>query len=140
MNDKNLQKALKNLQNTLKTFPLPTQIVRGGVAEGIVWVVARGPIGLNGYVRVPDCGHPWSKAFPEGDWALDEHLNVHGGVTFSEKQWIGFDTAHAGDIWSEEYDTHGITRGYDSLYGILWNEDLVVLETLAMANQLASIR
>ena len=49
MNEKNLQKALKNLQKTLKTFPLPTQIVRGGVAEGIVWVVARGPIGLNGY-------------------------------------------------------------------------------------------
>jgi hypothetical protein len=25
------------------------------------------------------------------------------------------------------------------MYGILWNEDLVVLETLAMANQLAAI-
>ena len=137
MNNKNLQKALK-------TFLLPTQIVRSGVAEGIVWAVARGPIGLNGYVRVPDSGHPWSKEFPEGDWALDEHLNVHGGVTFSDHPWIGFDTAHAGDMWSEEYDTHGITRLTGlwtdvGMYGILWNENLVVLETLAMANQLAAI-
>ncbi len=134
----------KNLQKALKTFLLPTQIVRSGVAEGIVWAVARGPIGLNGYVRVPDSGHPWSKEFPEGDWALDEHLNVHGGVTFSDHPWIGFDTAHAGDMWSEEYDTHGITRLTGlwtdvGMYGILWNENLVVLETLAMANQLAAI-
>lgn len=134
----------KNLQKALKTFPLPTQIVRSGVAERIVWAVARGPIGLNGYVRVPDSGHPWSKEFPEGDWALDEHLNVHGGVTFSDHPWSGFDTAHAGDMWSEEYDTHGITRLTGlwtdvGMYGILWNEDLVVLETLAMANQLAAI-
>lgn len=134
-------------EKALNSFPLPSEVVLSGVSEGIVWVIARGVVGLNGYVRVPDNGHPWSKEFPAdengwGDWGLDEYLSVHGGVTFAKHPWIGFDTAHAGDNWSAEYDPRGLSDiiGKSSFGGELWTEDKILLETLAMANQLAAIR
>ena len=52
---------------------------------------------FNGYVRLPD-NHP----FVNLSYAEITSISIHGGLTYSEKQWIGFDTAHSGDCWPEE--------------------------------------
>jgi hypothetical protein len=69
----------------------------------------------NGYVVIPENHSLFGKDYDE----LNEIVNVHGGLTFSEDLtnlegmpvevtagWVvGFDTAHAGDTldkWSEE--------------------------------------
>lgn len=55
----------------------------------------RGPVGSwCGYVGVPE-GHPWYETEPE--------VRVHGGISYSAREddglwWVGFDTAHAGDL------------------------------------------
>ena len=47
---------------------------------------------LCGYIEV-DADHPWhALTYDEVD------VCVHGGLTFSENGWFGFDCAHAGDI------------------------------------------
>lgn len=64
--------------------------------------------GLNGYVRLPG-EHPdlivALAAAALGPCPYDEiEIWVHGGWTYGpdEEYWIGFDTMHAGDIWSPE--------------------------------------
>lgn len=81
--------------------------------------------GFNGYVRLPEgsidrviaevtddvrkdspdepgaSGIPINRV-PMGYDMLDD-LEVHGGITFGpEDGWIGFDTGHAGDNWTDE--------------------------------------
>lgn len=59
-----------------------------------------------GYITVPST-HPWAKS--EENYADDCDINVHGGVTFYEKDndgntVVGFDCSHFGDAspeWSE---------------------------------------
>jgi hypothetical protein len=47
---------------------------------------------LCGYIQV-DANHPWhALTYDEVD------VCVHGGLTFSEEGWFGFDCAHAGDL------------------------------------------
>jgi len=73
-------------------------------SSGYQCIVLRGPVGsLNGYVELP-LGHPsFGKHYDDVD------VEVHGGLTYGshtnpdtgEKDlgfWLGFDTAHAGDI------------------------------------------
>ena len=60
---------------------------------------------LCGYVGIPK-DHPY---YGKDDYDLEGLLDVHGGVSFAaapiedEKHkdlwWIGFDCAHAGDLW-----------------------------------------
>jgi len=74
---------------------------------------------FNGYARLPD-NHPlrrivdahatlrpddpaWrvlENVIEESDWGL----SVHGGLNYGpdDEGWIGFDTAHAGDLWRAE--------------------------------------
>ncbi|MBM7280339.1 hypothetical protein JTZ10_21580 [Gordonia rubripertincta] len=64
-----------------------------GVHNSIPWCIYQAQINgvLNGYARIPD-GH-----------TIDvDGLDVHGGITYGSGEcegWIGFDTAHAGDLW-----------------------------------------
>ena len=72
--------------------------------EGTECLMRTGPMGnLNGYIGV-EKGHPW---WGETYWDLD--VDVHGGLTYTGEErpgtwdkdgrwWLGFDTAHAGDV------------------------------------------
>lgn len=53
-------------------------------------------VSFNGYVRLPD-GHPWLGLHYDNIPA-----DVHGGLTYAEGNWIGFDTGHAFDYWRDE--------------------------------------
>lgn len=64
-----------------------------GTHDDIRWAIYQAPISgvLNGYARIPD-GHTID---------VDE-LDIHGGITYGSGDcsgWIGFDTAHTGDLW-----------------------------------------
>ena len=47
---------------------------------------------LCGYIQV-DADHPWY-----GKDYDNVNADVHGGLTFSDKGWFGFDCAHVGDL------------------------------------------
>lgn len=82
-------------------------------ATGLPCLIVRNHMGaLCGYVGV-SAGHPW---FEKPYQAVDNHVRVHGGLTYSNHcqegichvvedgeddnvWWIGFDCAHAGDLW-----------------------------------------
>ncbi len=77
------------------TMPFPSRDhLYSGTECGIDWCVYASPFGyaLNGYARIPD------------GMEIDvEGLEVHGGITYGSgvcTGWIGFDTAHGGDVWS----------------------------------------
>ena len=56
---------------------------------------------LCGYIQV-DADHPWhALTYDEVD------VCVHGGLTFSEDGWFGFDCAHAGDLVPKMYALKG---------------------------------
>lgn len=57
--------------------------------------------GLCGYVLLP-LHHPWRELDLQGFEGPD--IGAPGGVTFGPHLtgWIGFDTAHAGDVWPLE--------------------------------------
>jgi hypothetical protein len=73
-------------------------IIATGTHRGINWHVTMGPRGAfaNGYIEVPE-NHPWANT----DYEYIENVDVHGGLTYSQDNIIGFDTAHYGDIWTE---------------------------------------
>jgi hypothetical protein len=82
-------------------------------APDLVMLISRGPLGsFNGYVGVPK-GHPAFGASYESPDQRLEHMEVHGGVTYTnhgspfitstfglvdDLWWIGFDCGHAGDF------------------------------------------
>ena len=64
-----------------------------GTHKGIRWCIYQAHLNsvLNGYARIPD-----------GTTIDTDTLEVHGGITYGGGKcsgWIGFDTAHAGDMW-----------------------------------------
>jgi hypothetical protein len=94
----------------------------------IMTAICEGYNALNGYARVPLEGHPWPGLYSNYD---DLPVVVHGGLTYGPEDrseplewelegksgkfpgrpgrswtdiggWIGFDTAHAFDHWSDE--------------------------------------
>lgn len=94
----------------------------------IMTAICEGCNGFNGYARVPLEGHPWPGQFSDYD---DIPVGIHGGLTYGPEEprepmewdlegktgklpgrpgrswadiggWIGFDTAHAWDHWSDE--------------------------------------
>jgi hypothetical protein len=80
---------------------------------------------------------------------MDRFLDVHGGVTYYQFPWIGFDTAHGFDIWEGEYENkadrylsekYGIPGLHDSKYGIHWTLEKVKDEAKKLARQIAQIR
>lgn len=120
----------------VRTPLLPEAIIRVWEAHGLVCAMAWHPVagaGANGYVdtRRPD--------LDDHDWDVD----VHGGITYAEDGWIGFDTAHYGDIWAGGEDPRGphpfpLYLGHDDVRR-LWTFDRLVAETEHLAAQVANI-
>lgn len=50
-----------------------------------------------GYCNIPEY-HPLYNKFDGDSFDNFSFLSVHGGITFAENGWIGFDCAHARDI------------------------------------------
>lgn len=90
-------------------------------AHGLDCAIYAGTLGsLNGYVRLPENHLDWQIAdaldavgreqrlrrfgrdLPAGYDFVD--VDVHGGLTYGpdEEGWVGFDTAHHGDLWPIE--------------------------------------
>lgn len=104
--------------------------IESGVHRGIRWAVVAGPIlGVNGYVQLPT-GHPW-----QGLGYDEMPVEVHGGLTFQSGRWIGFDTAHAGDCWGTEYDSHGLSDRLSYVaWARTWDLSDVIEETRRLAD------
>lgn len=104
-------------------------VIDRGVVDGIVWVTCKAPMwgAVNGYVRVPD-DHPWHGLHYD-DEAVD--VQVNGGLTFANADWIGFDTLHAGDWWPGQ-DLH-----FHDDWCTHWTEEMVAEEARSLARQVA---
>lgn len=102
------------------------EIIESGVENGIEWETRRAPLygAVNGYAHIP-VGHPWHGLdYDEID------VRVHGGLTFGDGEWIGFDTLHYGDYWPE------IPYGLDAS-DIEWTPAMVAEQTRRLARQVA---
>jgi hypothetical protein len=106
--------------------------------KGIKCVTAKSPFrNYNGYVKLPE-NHPWS-----GMGYFDIDVHVHGGLTFSDGGWIGFDTGHAYDIWEgKDIIESSLPSRYtdvDSPYAIDWNMEMLVAEVENLAEQVVEV-
>jgi len=120
-----------------------TGVLKEWEVEGLLCLVLKGPLSINGYVVVgsghpfygtayshcpQDCGEDWCNHSPESV------IDVHGGLTFrhlGKNGWIfGFDTAH--------YMDHipGLASFSE---GKKWTIDQVAIEVERMAEQLARV-
>jgi hypothetical protein len=104
-----------------------------GVEEGIQWCIKKTRFWINGYAKLPD-GHQWI-GLHHSDTYFDK-VDVHGGVTFAEQGWIGFDTMHSWDHW--EGSTVGFNEGTDLSFLKYWTQEMVVEEAKRLARQVAS--
>jgi hypothetical protein len=104
------------------------KVVDSGEESGIRWTTCEAPLygAVNGYVRIPK-GHPW-----HGLGYDDIDVRVHGGLTYSEGDWIGFDCLHLGDYWPGQNE-------YDLLsYDAEWTAEMVAAETRELARKVAA--
>lgn len=77
-----------------------SNILEHGTHDGVEYVIAMGPMSINGYIDVGD-EHPWSEL--EYD---DVEVEVHGGLTWGGYGKFGFDTAHSGDAYHPDAPMH----------------------------------
>jgi hypothetical protein len=92
-------------------------------------------------------GDAYDKLVESGEYveresrSLDDFLDVHGGVTYYQHPWVGFDTAHSGDVWTgTEYDRHQWSDLNDGLsWSRTWTPELVAEEAKNLARQIAEI-
>lgn len=119
-----------------------------GIAGGVGWVMARSAVcGMDGYVMVPEDGHPWSREFPRlnlnkmDEIPLRDQLTVHGGLTVVQHPWLGFYTRHPGDVWDYSFDPMGVTRRSlsQNQEQRTWTTARVEREVVALARQVATI-
>ena len=115
-----------------------------GIHNDVVWAISASPaVGVNGYAMVPAEGHPWSTGWPKDDdgWYVDDIIDVHGGVTYRQFPWLGFDTVHAWDIWPDEYNPGGVRMGFAGHpdWNIKWTVEKVIDEVKKLAAQIAQI-
>lgn len=89
-----------------------SNILEHGTHDGVEYVIAMGPMSINGYIDVGD-EHPWSEL--EYD---DVEAVVHGGLTWGGYGMFGFDTAHFGDAYHPDaplakqiYENNGFIPG-----------------------------
>lgn len=103
-----------------------------GELHGLTVRVCRAWEAVNGYVKLPE-GHPWSNKdlFPD-DW--DIPADVHGGITYHEGQWIGFDTNHYNDVWLELLD-NDFSRNMKRNCTHVWTPEELLAEVDALALQ-----
>lgn len=83
---------------------------------------------LNGYVRLKNAGA-----------TIALHLNkiqVHGGVTYFDGRWIGFDTAH----WTDYWPNNGFIGFYRPQGRIIqWNKEMVIKETNKLCEEIQQL-
>lgn len=98
-----------------------------GIVGYYAWAVVKAPLyeAYNGYIRLPD-DHPWL-AFED---YMDIPAEVHGGITYANGNWVGFDTLHAWDVWPESPSFYHLKDN-----GILWTPKMVVSETKQFLDQ-----
>lgn len=73
---------------------------------------------------------------------IDRYLDAHGGITYYQHPWVGFDTSHAWDVWPPEWDERGMSRIFRDINGpdvTHWNPDMVAEEAKKLARQVAEI-
>lgn len=141
------------------------EMVAYGVEDGVPWVVAPSVLyGLCGYAIIPAEGHPWSARSWSARWPdtvpalraradaldrLNDYLSAHGGITWYQHPFVGFDTMHAGDIWDgtpwAEEPIPGVRRrvtdfAYGSPWSKQWSLEAMVAETKDLARQVAEVR
>lgn len=110
-----------------------------GECDNIVWATVKSPmIGVNGYVLISAESHPWSTGFPDD---LEDLIDVHGGITYVQHPWLGFDTGHAWDYWPPEYDRIGIQQhGWPTGVTVInWTPELVAEEAKRLATQIVAL-
>jgi hypothetical protein len=115
--------------------PFPDRLLERGVEDGIEWCIITAPFWgtVNGYALLPE-GHPWRELdLQSSDY--DKGPDVHGGITYGPSDgWVGFDTAHSGDVWpGSDMPTYG-----PSDYDRTWTVDLVADEARNLARQIAA--
>lgn len=93
-----------------------------GTHAGIRWAIYQAPLNsvLNGYARIPD-----------GVRLNADDLEVHGGITYGSGDctgWVGFDTAHTGDLWDLD-DLREKVGIHVSEAGIAWHERELAVRT-----------
>lgn len=152
-------------------WPFDREPLRHGVVHGIAWAICPGPSphhpDVNGYAQIPAEGHPWSCLEDYDD--IDGMVSAPGGLTYGPVRyrflpgskpvtmtdvggWIGFDTGHAFDIWTDEALAEGgLVRepipgyGYFDLphmptdYDRQWTVDRVEHEAKELARQIAAV-
>ena len=145
-----------------------------GEVDGIAWAITHNNNShmphVNGYARIPWEGHPWSGLESYDD--IQEAIDVHGGLTFGPSReftmetlgpaytrpavtfrmvggWIGFDTAHAWDYWSDDAlaevyvtreplpDGSYLGLPLDS-HALNWTSVKVATEAMSLARQIAA--
>lgn len=103
---------------------------------------------LSGYVLLP-LGHV---ARRRSSQSVSNAVSVHGGLTYGENGWFGFDTAHGGDFWSIEELARAGVEITDALRRVVemkqayryedmtsWTLEQVVEEVNRLAEQLAAL-
>lgn len=123
------------LANSLKTW----------THAGLTCAIRECGAHLCGYVRVP-MDHPARRRSYQ---SVSNAVTVHGGLTYGEDGWFGFDTAHGNDSWSIEELTRAGVEITDSIrdlaefrqrYAVTsWTVDELVEETNKLAAQLADL-
>ena len=94
-----------------------------GVENGIKWALYQWRDWVNGYVQLPE-GH---KLLDVGGYRIYEiDADIHGGITYDEDGWVGFDTTHGGDVWPSKEPV------FVDKWTKLWNVDLVREEVLKL--------
>ena len=76
-------------------------------AYGIECKLVGGHMSINGYARIPE-DNPLCRA-PRHE--IEPLIRVRGGITYGpdSEGWIGFDTNHAWDVWTqEEFESFGL--------------------------------
>jgi len=129
-----------NDEKTVTPVPFPDRLIERGVEDGVEWCTITAPFWgtVNGYALLPD-GHPWRDL----DLQLSDYErgpDVHGGITYGPgpSGWIGFDTAHSGDVWPGS-DMPDLSYN-DPKLDKTWNADLVADEARNLARQIAAAR
>jgi hypothetical protein len=103
---------------------------------------------LSGYVLLP-LGHVARRRSYQ---SVSNAVSVHGGLTYGENGWFGFDTAHGGDFWSIEELTRAGVEITDSIRRVIeikqaygyddatsWTLERIVEEVNRLAEQLAAL-
>lgn len=105
---------------------IKSDALASGVEGGVAWATHPAPLygAVNGYVRIPE-GHPW-----QGMECGEVPVDAHGGLTYRDGDWYGFDTLHWGDSWPDSpYCDTGARE---------WTPRQVEVETIMLARRVAS--